>query len=54
MNMDYQLDIIENDEYVTAKLTGVRRPSSLLEAAARPPRTASRTGSTTSSSISVE
>jgi len=34
MNMDYELDIIENDEYVTAKLTGVRRPSSLLEAAA--------------------
>lgn len=32
--MDYKLDIIENDEYVTAKLTGVRRPSNLLEAAA--------------------
>ena len=35
MNMDYQLDIIENDEYVTAKLSGVRRPTSLLEAAVK-------------------
>jgi hypothetical protein len=35
MTMENKLDIIENNGYATAKLTGVRRPESLLEAASK-------------------